>query len=479
MGQILTTVAPLAGGVSAVTGVAMQWRLELNGTWAADDYLTALLTGRLTAASEAIGYGPATGIHPVFLKTFKRKLYIVAGTALFFSALDQPETLNKLNTPGNSFIELANEYGFADDLLAVAIFRRQMAILGRQHIQIWNIDPDPAQNSQAQTLENEGTVNGASVRGLGTLDVLYLADSGVRSLAARANSEDAVVQDLGTPIDTLIQAALDEHGATGACSIVEPRTRRYWLALGSTIYVFSYFPSSSIVAWSKYEATQPKSPVSAVYSSFPGGYWTVSYTGLTVGRTYRFTRGTAELAGTSCFIADGVNFTPYLTDQDGTFVATETTARVFVQADAQPANATALVDEFFTPEKFVVFDGQIFVLSTDGQLYRYGGADNATYDASVCSWETPWLDARSPGTQKPARGVDAGMEGAWRVKLGTDPSAANPFRQVLQHTGSTFKLGSVNTDGQGTHFKVRAETTGSGYARFGMFVYHFERGNQR
>lgn len=463
MGNIVTTASNLKGGVTAVAGVAMAWRFELGGTWAAGDYASLIMTARLTANSELVGYGPATGIRPVFLKTWKRKLYLVAGTSLYFSALDQPEVLNKLNQPGNSFIEMANEYGFADDLLAAAIFRRQMAILGRQHIQIWNIDPDPAQNSQSQTLENEGTVNGASVRGLGTMDVLYCADSGVRSLAARANSEDAVVNDLGTPIDSLIQAALDTYGSAGICSIVEPRTRRYWLAIGTTIYVFSYFPSSGIAAWSKYTASVTTEGNEVLPLNVGSQY---VYT-VTEGTLYKWTKG----------INDGVLTCGTTTlSASGYFIADATTATI---AQGATGTLTAMDVTTFTPEKFEVFNGQIFVRSTAGKIYRYGGTNNATYDASVCTWKTPWLDARTAGTVKPARAVDTAMEGAWLIKMGFDSSSNNPLKPVLRHTDSTFKLGSITTDGAGTHFMVQGQSITDGYARLGMFLYHFERGNER
>src|SRR5207245_816069 len=37
----------------------------------------------------------------------------------------------------------------------------------------------------------------------------------------------------------------------------------------------------------------------------------------------------------------------------------------------------------FTPEKFVVFNGQVYCRSVEGNLYKYGGDDNNTYDATV------------------------------------------------------------------------------------------------
>ena len=39
-----------------------------------------------------------------------------------------------------------------------------------------------------------------------------------------------------------------------ACAaVIEPISGRYWLAVGSKIYVYSYFPNSQVAAWSIYE----------------------------------------------------------------------------------------------------------------------------------------------------------------------------------------------------------------------------------
>ncbi len=91
---------------------------------------------------------------------------------------------------------------------------------------------------------------------IGEIDVFYLADSGVRSLRARDASNSAVVNDVGTPIDGLILSDLSTMNEVqkAAChAIIEPIDGRYWLAVGSKIYVYSYFPNSQVAAWSVYE----------------------------------------------------------------------------------------------------------------------------------------------------------------------------------------------------------------------------------
>ena len=85
--------------------------------------------------------------------------------------------------------------------------------------------------------------------------MLYLNDSGVRSLRVRDSSGNAFVSDIGSPIDMLIQSSL-VSGTTSsnaaACSVVEPGTGRGWEYLNGTIYVLSFYPSNQIVAWGTY-----------------------------------------------------------------------------------------------------------------------------------------------------------------------------------------------------------------------------------
>ena len=74
-------------------------------------------------------------------------------------------------------------------------------------------------------------------------------------MRARDSSNAAFVGDIGNPIDDLIVADIQDNilNARKGTAIHEPRDGRYLLAIGSKIYVFSYFPSSKVSAWSIYE----------------------------------------------------------------------------------------------------------------------------------------------------------------------------------------------------------------------------------
>jgi hypothetical protein len=94
-----------------------------------------------------------------------------------------------------------------------------------------------------------------SVQEIGDSDVFYLSESGIRSLRARDSSNAAFTTDIGNPIDTLLldEISADRVTVRDSRAVLEPRDGRYMLALGSKVYVFSFFPASQVSAWSVYE----------------------------------------------------------------------------------------------------------------------------------------------------------------------------------------------------------------------------------
>jgi hypothetical protein len=159
------------------------------------------------------------------------------------------------SAPGAGFQVLSNHARNSEELMAMSTYYENMAILAQDCIQIWFSDPDPLLIQLVQVLNNTGTIAGKSVIAIGDSDVFYLARSGIRSLKSRDSSNAAYIGDIGNSIDSIIISAVQEDDADGrnACGILDPRSGRYYLALGLKVYVFSYFPSSKVSAWSVYE----------------------------------------------------------------------------------------------------------------------------------------------------------------------------------------------------------------------------------
>ena len=195
------------------------------------------------------GYTPGGFIRPV-----KTKMYALSDSLLHFSGTNDPTEWND-GSAGAGFINLSNNASGSEDLQSMANYFDNIAVFARQAIQIWFVSADESLNQQIQVLNNTGTIAPQSVVEFGDNDVFYLSVSGVRSLRARDSSNAAFVGDIGNPIDeTVISAiAADIDNGEEAQGILDPRTGRYLLAIGSTVYVFSYFPSSKVSAWSTYE----------------------------------------------------------------------------------------------------------------------------------------------------------------------------------------------------------------------------------
>lgn len=477
-----TTCTVPAGGIAASAGTGKQYRVTVGGTWS----FSGTERIALTATSERTGYvtvmgaGLVTGLVPSFAFTYKKKLYFLSGTTLYFSAIDRPTVFNDTNAAGNGFEELTNSSGTAETLKAIAPYQGKQVIFSRTTTQIWAVDADPNNNSLTQTLENVGTVASLSVKPIGELDVYLLSDSGFHSVRPRDASSNANVVGVGAPIDTLMQgilSALSDADKAVSCGIMDPTSNRYWCFVkgangeSNAIYVYSNFRESGVSAWGTYSPTAPVAltPSSNVYVG-PG--FLITYSGLDIGGTYTWTPGVKEIAFVS-------GTTTILTSTLGvgvavTFIATATTVTV---TGFEAVGYTGLLTQqvAFVPERFELLNGRIYIRAVDN-IYLYGGVNNATYDDSVAEWSTFWMDAKSPSTVKNESGIDAAFTGGWLIKAGVDPKSGT-LEEVYNYTEPTYWQGRIPFTRNGTHAKMYGKTTGKTAATFDAFSILFQGGN--
>lgn len=192
-----------------------------------------------------------------FVKTIGKKMYSAAGPNLFFSGINQP-TMWTTDATGAGFIDMSTESSGSEELLAFARYQQLVAIFSATVIQTWYMDPDPALNRIAQTLNNTGTISGASVTQFGDSDLFYLDESGIRSLRARDSSSAAATTDIGIPVDPLVLSHLEtltELEKSRIIGLIEPRDGRFWLIAKNKIFVFSFFGGAKVSAWSIYLPT--------------------------------------------------------------------------------------------------------------------------------------------------------------------------------------------------------------------------------
>ncbi|HKJ72716.1 MAG TPA: hypothetical protein VKA19_01245, partial [Alphaproteobacteria bacterium] len=160
---------------------------------------------------------------------------------------------------GLGYENIANQFRGSESITGIGEYQRYLAVFTKETVQIWLIDPDPAQDAVQQPLRNTGTRSPNAVIPYGSSDLFYLDTTGIRSLRARDASNAAFISDVGTAIDTLVTshlASISEARIAAAQAVIEPIDARVMVAVGGVIYVFSYFPTSKISAWTTYDPVE-------------------------------------------------------------------------------------------------------------------------------------------------------------------------------------------------------------------------------
>ena len=303
---------PLAGGVDAITSsltsitvngvdviyTPVEWTVSnastaqaiadlINGTStspeydaiAVDDTVVILAAaqgdeenGNVVVIGTAGGFGvtPASGIvmaggaeeentydPGTFVRTIGSKMYSTSGPVMHFSGIQAPTGWTTDNV-GAGFIDMSSQASGSEELKALAKYQNSVAVFAETAVQIWYVDPDPSLNRQTQVLNNTGTASPRSVTQFGDNDIFYLDESGLRSLRARDSSNAASTTDIGVPVDELITpivAELSVEGRDRIYGLIEPQQGRFWLIIGSRVFVFSFFSGAQVSAWSMYNTT--------------------------------------------------------------------------------------------------------------------------------------------------------------------------------------------------------------------------------
>jgi hypothetical protein len=383
---VVGAVVNMADGVDPIGGISQRTTIPYFGTPVSGSYTTITITE--TENAEYPYYFGATriaGLRPNYCITHRSKIHVLADTFMLSSGLDNPSKW-RISDLGSSFIDMSNNVDGSEDLVSAAPYQGKLAIFTRDACQVWAIDVDAAQNAQGQIIQNSGCIAPHSVLNWGEVDVFYLSDSGMRSLRARDSSNQAVVNDIGTPIDTDIVTELRAHTAEevfNSHAIVEPKDGRFMITIGEKLYVLSQFPASGILAWSTYE---------------PG----------------------------------------------------------------------------FTIDSMCVMDGRLYVRSTNGNVYLYGGANNNTYDDCTVTVTLPYLNGGKAANQKRLQGIDITSDGTWEFYAGTDTYRPEVRDLMATITDSSLQLGRIQAYGMGTHIGVKLVSLGSGYHRVANIIVHYE-----
>lgn len=159
----------------------------------------------------APGAGPAAVATPItdascpktgLMVTAGSRVYAISddGQSVRFSKVGDPTNWTEANNAG--FLPIAQHFGAGQRAYALGLYQGQLAVFTEQSIQLWTIDPDPTAMALDRVIDGVGTRHHRSVVSLNG-DLLFLSESGVRSLTTLASALFPTDVDLGLPIRSL------------------------------------------------------------------------------------------------------------------------------------------------------------------------------------------------------------------------------------------------------------------------------------
>ena len=133
---------------------------------------------------------------------------------------------------------------------------------------------------------------------------------------------------------------------------------------------------------------------------------------------------------------------------------------------------------YFTPVRFILYNGQVKCLASDGNVYTFGGSDGNTYDAVTATVQVPFFDMSRPAHNKIAHAIDVDISnGTWNI-YATSDWINGTLTQTNTATQATYDQGWVPFSSQGTHFSMEATTTSATAATLSSLVLHYALGEE-
>mgnify|MGYP006935478780 CR=1 FL=1 len=186
---------------------------------------------------------------------FGTKIYIAAGSVVYFCAINDPTTWTS-GTNGAGFFNVVSSGRGSEDLVSMMEFNGQLAFLASSYAQVWAIDADPTKNVFKTNVDNTGSVAKRGAVNYGNVDGYFLSQTGVRSLRQQNITGLARAEDVGDNIEDMIQndlATLPAATIAATQAAINPIDGRLWYWIGERIYVYSPYSSSDVSAWSWYD----------------------------------------------------------------------------------------------------------------------------------------------------------------------------------------------------------------------------------
>lgn len=182
--------------------------------------------------------------------TLQGKVFAAApdGASVRFSATNNPRDWSTADDAG--FLPISHHGG--GRVTALAVYRGMLAVFTDVNVQIWRVDPDPAQHSLVDVSHGIGTEYPFSITSVSG-DVLFFGHGGVRSLSQQSTTGNLSDLDIGSPVDSISERVIKDHANNHpVLGHYSQALGKFILACGNEALVYSFSKSSKVAAWSRW-----------------------------------------------------------------------------------------------------------------------------------------------------------------------------------------------------------------------------------
>lgn len=164
-----------------------------------------------------------------------------------YSATDSARDWTSSGDAG--FLATGRQQSGTETAITVGDYQKNLVVFFEDGLQVWLVDPTPANISLTQRIPNVGT---PFIRGHAPLygDLVFLSRSGFRSVTLAATYENMRDEDIGSPIDDLVAPLLT--GTERVISFYCPKVQQWWCIINNYAWVYAYSKVSKVRAWCKY-----------------------------------------------------------------------------------------------------------------------------------------------------------------------------------------------------------------------------------
>lgn len=175
------------------------------------------------------------------------KVFAIRNDVVRYSATNNPSDWSTAGDAG--FLPTGLQAQVDPKAQALGLYRGNLVVLSAGEFQAWQVDPDPSRMALLDNIPSIGTIYYRAMASAAG-ELYFVTQQGVRSVSIAAGSTNLQAGDIGTPIDTLIQAKLP---GADPLALFYPGAGQYWLVFGNEVYVYTQSRIGGIGAWSIYE----------------------------------------------------------------------------------------------------------------------------------------------------------------------------------------------------------------------------------